>query len=327
MNQNLDEKQTQLAAALRGEKTTKIQKFAELQKTDPSSALSYALDSGVPELADIAKESLKGHTLAPGAVHVSTDLGGNQTRLEGNPDLPESIKYAISVGQLPSNPATWTSQQAGLAKQLVESKGQSTASRFDFSNMLGKSTIGEVGPMLKESKAAAVGAVEQATAANRILNALDSNKAFTGTGANQKLAINQIGQLLGVTGENAQQQATATRDAIQGLAQLTLAGRKQMKGQGAVTESEGKLAERALGGDINFTTGELRQLAGSAKRSAKFTYQQHEGMVGALKKDNPNAVPYYEIQGNTNVFEPNQQRAIPARSNVVNEALSIIQGK
>ena len=45
------------------------------------------------------------------------------------------------------------------------------------------------------------------------------------------------------------------------------------------------------------------------------------------KKDNPNAVPYYEVQGNTNVFEPNQQSAIPARSNVVNEALSIIQGK
>jgi hypothetical protein len=179
-----------------------------------------------------------------------------------------------------------------------------TASKFDFSNLLGKSAIGEVGPMLVASKTAASGAVQQADAANRILNAVNSNQIFTGAGANQKLQIAQIGQMLGATGNTADEKIANTRSAIQGLAQLTLQGRQQMKGQGAVTESEGALAQRAISGDVNFTAGEIRQLAEAAKRSGKFQYDQHQSMVSALAKDQPNAVPYYQLEVNPSIFDP-----------------------
>ena len=59
MNQNLDQQQIKMAEALRGRKVANIQKFAELQKTDPGAAMQFALSSGQPELVAIAQEKLK----------------------------------------------------------------------------------------------------------------------------------------------------------------------------------------------------------------------------------------------------------------------------
>jgi len=214
---------------------------------------------------------------------------------------PESIKYAIAIGQLPPDPKTWNPQQAALAKSIVESKTSAGANKFDFSNMLGKS-VSDVAPILIASKTATSGAIQQADAANRIIQSLDTNKIFTGAGANQKLQAAQIGQMLGITGGKTEQIVANTRQAIQGLAQLTLQGRKQMRGEGAITQSEGELAERAMSGDVSLTAGELRILANAAKRSAKFTYDQHQSMMGALAKDSPNSVPYYQLEVNPNIF-------------------------
>lgn len=220
---------------------------------------------------------------------------------QGTGKLPESIKYAIAIGQLPQDPKTWNPQQAALAQKIVESKTSAGASKYDFGNMINKS-LSDVAPMLVASKTATSGAIQQADAANRIIQSLDTNKLFTGAGANQKLQAAQIGQMLGVTGNKTEEIVANTRQAIQGLAQLTLQGRKQMRGEGAITESEGALAQRAMSGDISLTAGELRILANAAKRSAKFTYDQHQSMMGALAKDSPNSVPYYQLEVNPSIF-------------------------
>jgi hypothetical protein len=58
---------------------------------------------------------------------------------EGAGKQPDSIKYAIAIGQLPADPAKWTKQQADYAKTLVESKASAGADRSnqkDFSNSL-----------------------------------------------------------------------------------------------------------------------------------------------------------------------------------------------
>ena len=241
-------------------------------------------------------------TLTKGAKRFVTMPDGTSKEVaSGAEDLPDSIQYAITVGQLPSNPKTWTPQQAALAKSIVESKTSAGANKFDFSNMLGKS-VSDVAPILIASKTATGGAIQQADAANRIIQSLDTNKIFTGAGANQKLQAAQIGQMLGVTGNKTEEIVANTRTAIQNLAQLTLQGRKQMRGEGAITESEGALAQRAMSGDVSLTAGELRILANAAKRSAKFTYDQHQSMMGALAKDSPNSVPYYQLEVNPNIF-------------------------
>jgi len=256
-----------------------------------------------PRLQNMAFTKLTEGPMKVGAEDVLLDQFTMKPIYQGAGKQPDSIKYAIAIGQLPSDPKTWTSQQAAYAKTLVESKASSGANKYDFSNMLGKS-VSDIQPMLIASKTATSGAIQQADAANRIIEAVDTNKIFTGAGANQKLQLAQIGSMLGVAGDNAEQKIGNTRQAIQGLAQLTLQGRKQMRGEGAITESEGALAQRAMSGDVSLTATEIKQLANAAKRSAKFTYDQHQSMMGALAKDSPNSLPYYQIEVNPNIFGP-----------------------
>ena len=261
----------------------------------------YANPKASQRQRDLAWQKMNEGPIKVGVEDTLIDPNTLKPIYQGTGKLPESIKYAIAIGQLPQDPKTWNPQQAALAQKIVESKTSAGASKYDFGNMINKS-LSDVAPMLVASKTATSGAIQQADAANRIIQSLDTNKLFTGAGANQKLQAAQIGQMLGVTGNKTEEIVANTRQAIQGLAQLTLQGRKQMRGEGAITESEGALAQRAMSGDISLTAGELRILANAAKRSAKFTYDQHQSMMSALAKDSPNSVPYYQLEVNPSIF-------------------------
>ncbi len=300
---------------------------------DFKNAVALAADPNAPAyVKNYVNEILKPRTFKEGETFQVPSFAGGQISFNqmggGGMALPESLKYAIAVGRLPRDPSTWTKDQADYAKSLVESKAGASANKFDFSNLLGKSGAAQIGEMLKDSKVTALGAIQQADAANRIISALDTGKVIVGPSANARLTVAQVSQLLGAGGENQDEMLRNSRTVIQGLAQLTLQGRKQMRGEGAITESESKLAERAQGGDINFTAGELRQLAEAARRSAKFAYQQHEGMINTLQADPQNRalVPYYQVQANPSIFEPQSSKP-RAQSENQRKADAIIKGQ
>lgn len=141
---------------------------------------------------------------------------------------------------------------------------------------MGDSLASQVGPMVKDTYTAAQGAVQQIEAAKRIVSAVDSGKIIAGPMAGGRLKVAQIGQILGVTGKDDAEVIARSRDVIRGLSEMTLQGRKQMTGQGAITESEGKLAEKANSGSIeDLTPAEIKQLARASARAARFVYQQH----------------------------------------------------
>jgi hypothetical protein len=189
-----------------------------------------------------------------------------------------------------------------------------------------KDLASQVGDISKESRISAMGAVQSADSANRIIQAVDSNKLFTGVGANQRLTAAQIADGLGLGGKDTAEKIANSRQAIQGLAQLTLQGRKQMRGEGAITESEGALAQRAMSGDVSLTAPEIRQLAEAAKRSAKFQYSQHQNIINTMKTDPSTRalVPYYDVPADMNIFNP---RAVGGQSSVKDAADAIIRGQ
>jgi hypothetical protein len=151
---------------------------------------------------------------------------------------------------------------------------------------IGDSLAGQVGPMVKDTYTQAQGAVQQADAANRIIKAVDSGKIIAGPLAGGRMKIAQIGQMLGVSGKDESEVIARSREIIRGLSELTLQGRKQMTGQGAITESEGKLAEKAMSGDIaDLTPAEIRQLASASARVAKFNYENHQINLQSLSQD------------------------------------------
>ncbi len=216
------------------------------------------------------------------------------------PETPTSIREFQFARDNPE----YAGYQMGLKK----------AGAPNVTTIMGKSIAGEVGPMMKEAQAITQAAVKTEDSANRILQAVDSNKLYTGTGANVRLGAAQIANTLGLGGETLQDKIGNTRKAMQGLAELTLQGRQQMRGQGAITESESKLAERAISGDISFTPTEIKQLANAAKRSSEYTYNTYQTKLGEMAKNQDTAalVPYYQVPRMTPQGAMPDQSAIDA---------------
>jgi hypothetical protein len=161
-----------------------------------------------------------------------------------------------------------------------------------------KGIAAQIGPMLKDERIQAQGAANQIDASDRIIQAVNTNKIIAGPTASAQLRLAQVGSVLGVTGTDTAEIISNTRQAIRGFAELTLQGRKSMRGEGAITESEGKLAERAFSGDIDsLTPPEIKQLANASKRAAEFNLGEYNRKLDVLRKD-PNTAqlaPFYEI--------------------------------
>ncbi|UGQ44975.1 hypothetical protein [Massilia endophytica] len=143
-----------------------------------------------------------------------------------------------------------------------------------------ESIAGQVGPILTKSQEQAEGAVGQIDAADRVLKAVETNKLFTGPLASKRMAFAQLGDTLGIAGRDEQEKIANTRQAVRGLAELTLEGRKLMQGQGQVTNQESELAEKAISGNIDsMTPAELRIVANASRRVAQFKFAQHQKKV------------------------------------------------
>lgn len=161
-----------------------------------------------------------------------------------------------------------------------------------------KGIASQIGPMLKDERIQAQGAASQIDASNRIIQAVDTNKIIAGPTASAQLRLAQVGSVLGITGADTAETVANTRQAIRGFAELTLQGRKSMRGEGAITESEGKLAERAFSGDIDsLTPAEIKQLANASKRAAEFNLGEYNRKLDVLRKDPTTAqlAPFYEV--------------------------------
>lgn len=226
-----------------------------------------------------------------------------------NPFDPRNANRAIPNPNKPFSMGADGQPVANTAFQTYEinkAKAGAANTSVKVENKMGEGVAAQVGPMLRESYTAANGAAQTADAAGRIIKALDSGQVIAGPLANQRLQLSQIGQLLGVTGKDSAETVARSRDVIRGLAEMTLQGRKQMSGQGAITESESKLAERATSGDItDLTPAEIKQLARASARAAKFVYGQHQQNLGNLSAD-PNTaglakfykpMPFAEVPG------------------------------
>ena len=287
---------------------------------DYDKGLSILMGSKSPQSQALAQallaDQIKTHVLPEGGMLVRGSLGGGAGQnVQGAPKSTNDIRnyeYDVSKGY------KGTFNDWYMQKEKAKGTNISVNTAKDLS--------GQIGDIAKESKIAATGAVQSADAANRIIQAVDTNKLFAGAGANQRLSAAQIADGLGLGGKDTAEKIANTRQAIQGLAQLTLQGRKQMRGEGAITESEGALAQRAMSGDITLTKGEIRQLAEAAKRAAKFQYGQHQNIMNTIKAD-PNArglASYYDVPTNMDIFNP---VSVGGQSNIRSEADKILGGQ
>jgi hypothetical protein len=108
--------------------------------------------------------------------------------------------------------------------------------------------------------------------------------AILGPGANARVTMGQLGQVLGVGGADSAEQLVNTRNVIQGLARQELSAAGQMRGQGQITESERAILRKAEAGNINeFSKPEIVTLIGALERSANYRIEQHRQSVEKLR--------------------------------------------
>lgn len=265
---------------------------------DPASfdaALRVGLMTGTftPEVVAKAKEQGYSPQL------VSTWSNAGLTRAQQLEDERKRQEHDLKAANEPflPGPNGPVAQVPVQAFQLDKAKKAAPNVTVKTDVKTGESLAGQVGPMMAASVIQAEGAVKQVAAAQRIVRAVDEGKIFAGPLANQRVTLAQAQQVLGIGGKDEAEKVANTRAAIRGLAELTLQGRQQMKGQGAITESEGLLAQKAMSGSIeDLTVPEIRQLARASERAARFNHNEHVRKLKVMQ-DNPEIqqlAPFYQ---------------------------------
>ena len=313
MSEKAGAKQVALATALRDRQVKDAENFSEAMSgvpADPNTgrpaiapdykaAVRIALNSYDPAIRAEGLSMMKGMKLGEGETFQRMNFGNGkmETVASGGVKMPDTVKTAAMTLGLTGDPSTWTPQQTQAVAQQVMAHKQATGTRLSITQSTGKSLAGEVGPMMKESVAQTQGAYKTLDSADKILTALESNNLITGPLATQRIQAGRLATSLGMAGKDEPQKLANTQQAVQGLAGLVLAGRQQMRGEGAISNSESTIAERAMSGDINMTPAELAMLANAAKRVGQYQIQQHTQRLEVMKQDPElkGLAPFYSV--------------------------------
>jgi hypothetical protein len=118
-NANLDTKQTELAAALRGKQQQAIQQY--MSATNPQEQFAAGTSQYAPaQLQASAYKMLEPITAKKDEIIQQRNFGpggGMSTILEGQQSIPSGMESAQIALGLPRNPATWNPQQRAAAAQ------------------------------------------------------------------------------------------------------------------------------------------------------------------------------------------------------------------
>ena len=130
-------------------------------------------------------------------------------------------------------------------------------------------------------------------------------------------------------GAGDKQKLVNTRNAIQGLAAMTLESRAELKGQGQVTENEQKLLERARSGSIeDMTVAELQQIVNVSQRLANRLWSNHQTLLTTMESDPAaaDAIRYYRPTTTLPKALGEGKPATPAETNQRKQGLDQIFG-
>jgi hypothetical protein len=123
---------------------------------------------------------------------------------------------------------------------------------------------------------------------------------FSGPLSAAPRAVAQIASSLGVTGKDTKELLERTAIAMQGLAKFELSAAAAMRGQGAITENERMLIQRAAGGRLDqFTAPEVQALLTAMEKTANYRIGSHNRQLDVLRRSSSPEVrdllPFYEL--------------------------------
>lgn len=257
--------------------------------------------------------------LAPGESLYSGKASGYKPLMSApgkEAELPSSVKE-FNYGQKNPDFTNWLTAQKRAGATNVSSKTEVK---------MGESVGQQVGPMVKDSKIQASGAVKMFDAADRIEKAISSGGVSAGPFSTQVQTVKQLVQKIGGGNDAGIRQ---TRQVIKSLAQMSVEARKQLQGQGQVTESEAAAVAKADAGDINdLTIGELKDLVTLTKRAAHYTANAHQELLTGLDESDQtkNLSKFYKVPGMDTLLQ--HKPTLPQiGGDVHSRAAAILRGK
>lgn len=168
----------------------------------------------------------------------------------------------------------------------------------------GKDLASQVGDIMKSERTGVEGAIQLGQSADQLERALDSGRVISGPMASGKIQLLQVGKALNITGKSADEILMNTRQAIRSLAQMDVQARKQLEGQGQVTETEARAVAKAEGGNIDeMTEPELRLLVGLTRKVTAYKASQYKSRLQSVPQE---LRPFYEIPGLDRFSQPPQ---------------------
>lgn len=270
---------------------------------DPRGAVEYAMVSRFPalqrlgalDLANLNRQEDRADTQAFRAEESRLTREGREQELKLRLGQPTEFEKALKAAGIdPASPEGQRLAKERLSKMTTHPAAASVKVDVKTGESLGK----EIGPMVSESRASALGALQAGETAQRVRKALETGNVTLGPTATVRNTIDQLAYTMGVPGNNAEERLVNTRQVARGLAQFTIAARKSLKGQGQVSDFEGKLLQRAESGAIDdFTIPELKSFIDVTERLAKIQHGMHERNVDVMRKQGnlKNLVPFYEV--------------------------------
>jgi hypothetical protein len=138
---------------------------------------------------------------------------------------------------------------------------------------------------------------------------------FSGPLSGAPRAVAQIASQLGITGKDTKELLERTAVAMQGLAKFELSAAAAMRGQGAITENERMLIQRAAAGRLDqFTAPEVQALLTAMEKTANFKIASHNRQLDVLKKSSSpevrDLIPFYELAP-LNIAPASRQSGLP----------------
>lgn len=209
----------------------------------------------------------------------------------------EYAKMLVEAGYDPNSAEFKTEMQKYTQAKLTgTAKGAGTTLNLPKIELkTGESVAGQVGPIMKESRAQAQGAIQTFDSANRIEQALKTNNVIAGPLASASMLVRQVFDPKGKSPE-----VQETRKVIRALAESTVNARKALEGQGSITENEAAAAAKAASGDIDsMTVGELYILVNMNKRAAALQARSHVELLDAANANEATKglTGFYSLKG------------------------------
>ncbi len=218
---------------------------------------------------------------------------------EGKPiaAVPDVNKpFTPTIGSSGAVSGTPNEPYQAFAARTAKAGAPSVEVKVD--NKMGESVGAQVGPILKSSRDKTEGALSLGDSAERIIGAIDAGGVIAGPGATLRVLGAQAADLIGVGGKDNAAKLENTRRVIRGLAESGVEARKELAGQGQVTENEAKAVEKAKSGNIEeLTVSEIRLIAGLNVKAARMRAKQHQTMLDRIPAEMKSAAPFYQIPG------------------------------